>query len=116
MGKQKRHLRTSKKGKRFWAGKGVTSTKRKVRGMTKTQEEMLKSMDGNEIWTNIFYPKFDGRICVLVKKQTYIHGGKRYHLPVDKIKPLFDDAFVQEFGYRPGTKAFLKSLDQEFGV
>lgn len=54
MGKQKRHLRTSKKGRRFWAGKGIAKSqfpdyrRRILKGVTEDGKSRTDYLHINE--------------------------------------------------------------------
>lgn len=80
--------------------------------LTKTQQEGLEALDGQEIWTNNFADKFGERVCIGVEGRFYWHEGKKYKLPTRMIKVLLNDLTTQEFG---SNKQMMRDLEKEFG-
>ena len=75
----------------------------------------LKELEGKEIWTDSI-SRFDERVCVGVENGKIWCDGKKYSISSKEAAALFDDYFEQEFGYKPGSKQFYKSLEDEFGT
>ena len=73
---------------------------------------MLKEMNGNEIWTNAFGDRFGERVCVLVEYPLCIHNGEKFKPTREEIKDLWDDLITREFGSK---EQMLKDAKEEFG-
>ena len=80
---------------------------------TKTnQVNLLKEMDGNEVWTNAFGDRFGERVCVLVEYPNLWSDGKKFKPTKKEVKELWDDLIESEFG---SDKQIAKDLEEEFG-
>lgn len=59
---------------------------------------LLKEMNGEEIWTNAFGDRFGERVCVMVEYPYCWHEGRKFKPTPIEVKKLWDDRFIQEYG------------------
>ena len=74
--------------------------------------QLIKELDGQEVWTNAFGDRFGERVCVMVEEGLCHKEGKKFKPTQKEIKDLWDDYIAQEFGSKD---QMMRELEREFG-
>lgn len=72
----------------------------------------MKTMEGQEVWTNAFGDRFEERVCVGIEDGKCIHDGKKFTPTTKEKNDLFDDFIEQELGSK---EQIARDLEEEFG-
>lgn len=85
-------------------------TKRKA--VLKKKINLMKQMEGQEVWTNAFGDRFGERVCVGIDKGMLWNMGKKFKPTKKEVKGLWEDMLTQELG-SPAQRE--RDLKEEFG-
>lgn len=85
-------------------------TKRKTN--LKKRINLMKEMEGQEVWTNAFGKRFGERVCVGVNEGMLWKEGKKFKPTKKEVKELWEDMLTQELGSPSQRK---RDLEFEFG-
>lgn len=78
-----------------------------------TRKQLMREMNGQEVWTNAFGNRFGERVCVGIEDGKCMREGKTFTPTTKEVKDLWDDYIEQEVG-TPSQIA--RELREEFGI
>jgi hypothetical protein len=73
---------------------------------------LLKAIDGHEVWTNAFGNRFGERVVVMIEYPYVIHNGTKFIPSESEINMLWNDYIESELG---PISQIMRELEEEFG-